>query len=91
MNDSAKAHYTCPNLGSKIRRGIEKVGKNPEQITLRDLAPVDQLHTGAAPATIELVEKAGLEKGMTVLDAGCGIGGTSRLLAQHFGFIVPWH
>nr|WP_319396920.1 class I SAM-dependent methyltransferase [uncultured Desulfobacter sp.] len=88
MNDSAKAHYTCPDLGSKIRQGLEKAGKIPDQIALRDLAPVDQLHTGAAPATIELVEKAGLEKGMTVLDAGCGIGGTSRLLAQHFGLVV---
>ncbi|WP_321419726.1 class I SAM-dependent methyltransferase [uncultured Desulfobacter sp.] len=88
MNDFAKAHYTCPELWSKIRQGLEKAGKNPEQITLRDLAPVDQLHTGAAPATIELVGQAGLEKGMTILDAGCGIGGTSRLLAQNFGLIV---
>lgn len=88
MNDFAKAHYTCPELGSKIRQGLEKAGKNPEQITLRDLAPVDQLHTGAAPATIELVGQAGLEKGMTILDAGCGIGGTSRLLAQNFGLVV---
>lgn len=88
MNNSAKAHYTCPDLGAKIRRGLEKSGKNPEQIRLRDLAPVDQLHTGAAPATIGLVEQAELEKGMTILDAGCGIGGTSRLLAQHFGLVV---
>nr|WP_321401512.1 methyltransferase domain-containing protein [uncultured Desulfobacter sp.] len=88
MNSSAKDHYTCPDLGSKIRQGLEKAGKNPEQIALRDLAPVDQLHTGAAPATIELVEQAGLEKGITILDAGCGIGGTSRLLAQHFGLVV---
>ncbi|MCG8551054.1 MAG: class I SAM-dependent methyltransferase [Desulfobacterales bacterium] len=88
MNDFAKAHYTCPALGSKIRQGLERAGKNPEQITLRDLAPVDQLHTGAAPATIELVEQAGLEKGMAILDAGCGIGGTSRLLAQNFGLVV---
>lgn len=88
MNNSAKAHYTCPALGSKIRQGLEKAGKNPEQISLRDLAPVDQLHTGGAPATLELVEQAGLDKGMTLLDAGCGIGGTSRLLAQNFGLVV---
>nr|WP_319495410.1 class I SAM-dependent methyltransferase [uncultured Desulfobacter sp.] len=88
MNSPAKAHYTCPDLGSKIRQGLENAGKNPEQIALRDLAPVDQLHTGAAPATIELVEQAGLKKGMSILDAGCGIGGTSRLLAQHFGLVV---
>nr|WP_320190384.1 class I SAM-dependent methyltransferase [uncultured Desulfobacter sp.] len=88
MNDCTKAHYTCPELGAKIRQGLVKAGKNPEQISLRDLAPVDQLHTGAAPATIELMKQAGLEKGMTLLDAGCGIGGTSRLLAQNFGLVV---
>jgi SAM-dependent methyltransferase len=88
MKDAIKTHYTCPALGAKIRRGLEKAGKIPGQISLRDLAPVDQLHTGAAPATIELMEQAGLDKGMTILDAGCGIGGTSRLLAQNFGLVV---
>lgn len=88
MKDAIKTHYTCPALGAKIRRGLEKAGKIPEQISLQDLAPVDQLHTGAAPATIELIEQAGLDKGMTILDAGCGIGGTSRLLAQKFGLVV---
>ncbi|WP_287126491.1 methyltransferase domain-containing protein [Desulfobacter sp.] len=88
MKDAIKTHYTCPALGAKIRRGLEKAGKIPGQISLRDLAPVDQLHTGAAPATIELMEHAGLDKGMTILDAGCGIGGTSRLLAQNFGLVV---
>ncbi len=88
MKNSVKAHYSCPDLGAKIRQGLEKAGKNPEQISLRDLAPVDQLHTGGSPATLELAEHAGLDKGMTILDAGCGIGGTSRLLAQNFALVV---
>jgi cyclopropane fatty-acyl-phospholipid synthase-like methyltransferase len=88
MTNSVKSHYTRPGLGAKIRQGLEKAGKNPEQIRLRDLAPVDQLHTGGAPATIELMEQAELKKGMTILDAGCGIGGTSRLLAQNFDLVV---
>lgn len=88
MKDSVKVHYTCSNLGEKIRHGLEKSGKNPEQISPRDLAPVDQLHTGAAPATLELMTRADLPIGRTILDAGCGIGGTSRLLAQNFGLVV---
>jgi ubiquinone/menaquinone biosynthesis C-methylase UbiE len=88
MKDAVETHYTCPELGVKIHQGLEKAGKNPEQIRLRDLAPVDQLHTGGAPATHELMEHAGLDKGMTILDAGCGIGGTSRLLAQNCDLIV---
>ncbi|NDY70711.1 class I SAM-dependent methyltransferase [Desulfobacter hydrogenophilus] len=88
MISSVKTHYTRPGLGAKIRQGLEKAGKIPEQINLRDLAPVDQLHTGGGAATLELVAQAGLDKGMTILDAGCGIGGTSRLLAQKFGLVV---
>jgi len=88
MEDAAGTHYACPDLEAKIRRGLENAGKTPEQICPGDLAPVDQLHTGAAPATLALVAQAGLDKGMTILDAGCGIGGTSRLLAQHFGLAV---
>jgi SAM-dependent methyltransferase len=88
MTNPVKTHYARPELGAKIRHGLEKAGKNPEQICLRDLAPVDQLHTGGAPATLELTAQADLDKGMTILDAGCGIGGTSRLLAQDFGLVV---
>ena len=88
MKDAVKTHYTRPELGKKIRQALEKAGKNPKQIHLRDLAPVDQLHTGGAPATLELMQHAGLDKGMTILDAGCGIGGTSRLLAQNFDLVV---
>ena len=88
MKDAVKTHYTRPELGKKIRQALEKAGKIPEQIRLRDLAPVDQLHTGGAPATLELMQHAGLDKGMIILDAGCGIGGTSRLLAQNFNLVV---
>ncbi len=88
MKDAVKTHYTRPELGKKIRQALEKAGKNPKQIHLRDLAPVDQLHTGGAPATLELMQHAGLDKGMIILDAGCGIGGTSRLLAQNFDLVV---
>ncbi|MCW8799707.1 MAG: class I SAM-dependent methyltransferase [Desulfobacter sp.] len=88
MKDAVKTHYTRPELGKKIRQALEKAGKNPKQIHLRDLAPVDQLHTGGAPATLELMQHAGLDKGMIILDAGCGIGGTSRLLAQNFNLVV---
>ncbi len=81
-------HYSCPNLVDAIQTGLETAGKSLEGLTTRDLSPVDQLHTGGPKATIDLVKKAGLTKQQTVLDAGCGIGGTTRLLAQQFHLLA---
>ncbi|MCG8637226.1 MAG: class I SAM-dependent methyltransferase [Desulfobacterales bacterium] len=84
LDESVQSHYACPDLAKKIRAGIERSGKNVEDLSVRDLGPVDQLHTGGGPATLSLMEKAGLHQGAEILDAGCGIGGSSRLIAEHF-------
>ncbi|WDP87543.1 MAG: methyltransferase domain-containing protein [Desulfobacter sp.] len=84
MTDSVKTHYACPDLIQKIRAGMNIMGKSPKDLTLRDLGPVDQLHTGGAPATLAMGKLAGLAKDASVLDAGCGLGGSSRLLAEKF-------
>ncbi len=84
IEDRVQDHYACPNLADAIRTGLKTAGKSLEDVTTRDLAAVDQLHTGGPKATIDLIKKAGLTETQTILDAGCGIGGTTRLLAQHF-------
>ncbi|MCG8618511.1 MAG: class I SAM-dependent methyltransferase, partial [Desulfobacterales bacterium] len=85
---SVENHYACPDLAQKIRAAFEQSGKPIRDISIRDLGPVDQLHTGGAPATLALMKKAGLPEASRILDAGCGIGGSSRLLADTFGFKV---
>ncbi|HCY86562.1 MAG TPA: class I SAM-dependent methyltransferase [Desulfobacteraceae bacterium] len=85
---SVEDHYACPDLAQKIRAAFELSGKTIRDISIRDLGPVDQLHTGGAPATLALMKKANLPENSRVLDAGCGIGGSSRLLADTFGFTV---
>lgn len=88
MESHVKDHYHTHDLPLKIKDALEKSGKDLNQLVIKDLAAVDQLHTGGAPATISLIKKADLPKNAVILDAGCGIGGSSRLLAKNFNFQV---
>ncbi len=89
METQVKAHYNTKNLRDKIFHAIGKIqDKKTDKLSLRDFAPIDQLHTGGAKATLDLLEKVNLKPGSDVLDAGCGIGGSSRLMAKKFDFIV---
>jgi len=76
------------NLPDRILSGLNGAGKNLENLEVKDLSVIDQLHTGGHLATIGVLKKACLEPGAKVLDAGCGIGGSSRILAQEFKFNV---
>ncbi|WP_427896606.1 class I SAM-dependent methyltransferase [Kribbella sp. GL6] len=46
---------------------------------------LEDYHTGGRLATAQLVDLAGLTPDSSVLDAGAGIGGTSRYVADRFG------
>lgn len=85
MNREIKAHYGSDDLAAKIFESLAKAGKEPDNLELKDLSVIDQLHTGGHLSTLELARKVGISKEHIVLDAGCGIGGSSRLLAQTFG------
>ncbi len=84
MESNIKDHYNSDHLTQKIETALIKAGKFLSTIDLKDLSPIDQLHTGGARATIDLFKKTRLCSDALVLDAGCGIGGSSRLLAQQF-------
>lgn len=43
-----------------------------------------EMHPNGKVATLELADMATIEKGMIVLDAGCGHGGASRILASNY-------
>jgi 2-polyprenyl-3-methyl-5-hydroxy-6-metoxy-1,4-benzoquinol methylase len=85
MESSVRDHYQSTHLMEKIDAGLTAAGKNPEQIDIRDLAPVDQLHTGGIRGTEALLKKLAISPRFHVLDAGCGLGGASRLMADTFG------
>ncbi|KAJ4503983.1 hypothetical protein HRR83_007714 [Exophiala dermatitidis] len=52
------------------------------------LSPTDTKETGQTNLINLLLETSGLEPGSTVLDVGCGIGGTTRHLARELGCTV---
>lgn len=54
-------------------------------ISARRLAPLDQFHVGGLDATIAFAERVGVTPELRVLDAGSGLGGPARYLAQTFG------
>jgi SAM-dependent methyltransferase len=82
MESNVKDYYNSDNLRQNIETAFIKAGKPPVNLELRDLSPIDQLHTGGARASMDLFKKIQLSSNAVVLDAGCGIGGSARLLAQ---------
>jgi MPBQ/MSBQ methyltransferase len=80
-------HYTRPNLENTILTALRNAGKNVDQLTVDDLAPIDEFHTRGREATANLASllNNSLQPNLQVLDVGSGIGGPSRYLASRFG------
>ncbi len=93
MESIVKDHYNSDNLTKKIKTALLNAGKEisgltpglTPGLTTRDLSSIDQLHTGGAKASLDLIGKINLSERSLVLDAGCGIGGSSRMLAEKSG------
>lgn len=82
---SVSDHYGRGDLGRIILAALRAAGKDPDALTVEDLAPIDQLHVHGKEATLELARLTGLTPAMKVLDVGGGIGGPARTLASEFG------
>ena len=75
-------HYSgTQDVAAAVLATLAGAGVDVDSLGVRDLAPVDQLHAGGAPATAHLLDQLALAPGTTVLDVGCGIGGPARLAA----------
>jgi SAM-dependent methyltransferase len=82
------AQYGRNNLGESILAALRAIGKDPGNVSLGDLAPLDHFHGGGYPATLELARRANLQPGQRVLDVGGGLGGPARTLAAEFDCTV---
>jgi ubiquinone/menaquinone biosynthesis C-methylase UbiE len=72
-------------LGQTILDALVAAGKRLDALTIEDLAPVDQLHSGGMVATTELAQVAEIAPRARLLDVGGGLGGPARTLAARFG------
>jgi sarcosine/dimethylglycine N-methyltransferase len=69
----------------RIAKALLAAGLDLNNLQRGDLAPLEDFHTMGRIATGQLAELAAIEHGDEVLDAGSGVGGTARYLADRFG------
>ncbi|AYF78087.1 SAM-dependent methyltransferase [Nocardia yunnanensis] len=86
MNDlSTLSPYSSGNSRLDIEQALLAAGRDLGALRLADLSLVEDFHTMGRIATAALVESAGLTSASRVLDAGSGIGGTARFVADGYG------
>ena len=64
---------------------LDEILENVEDVSAEGLGQLDQLHTGGLAASRMLAKLARISRGEVVLDVGCGVGGSARLLTGEFG------
>lgn len=80
--DLVRDHYSGNDLEGGVLDALRSAGVDVGHLTVDDLAGLDQLHAGFAPATRHLLDVLELTRGTALLDVGCGVGGPARMAAQ---------
>ena len=80
--------YSTGLSRSRIEQALVAAGKDLGNLRPDDLADLEDFHTLGRIATGQLADVAEITSDDDVLDAGSGIGGTARFLAEHFGCTV---
>lgn len=80
-----EGQYTTGLSRNNIEKALVAAGKDLDRLHPADLAMLEDFHTLGRLATNQLAELAEVGTDDTVLDAGSGIGGTPRFLADRYG------
>ena len=81
-DESVSDHYVHGGLLEAIEAALPVLGKTIENVTIEDLAPVDEFHVGGRSATDHLFDQLNFSEQEYILDVGCGLGGAARYLAS---------
>ena len=85
MNDTIQSQYSTGLSRSNIERALLSAGKNLGRLAPADLGLLEDFHTMGRYATAQLVDLAQIASDTRVLDAGSGVGGTARYVADRYG------
>ncbi|OBI92858.1 class I SAM-dependent methyltransferase [Mycobacterium sp. 1245805.9] len=85
MTDTIQAQYSTGLSRNNIERALRSAGLDAGHLAPADLAMLEDFHTMGRIATAQLVDLAGITNDSDVLDAGSGVGGTARYVADRFG------
>ena len=83
-DNSVSEHYRHGNLLLAIEDAIGKLGKRPDDLSIDDLAPVDEFHIGGRVATENFLSQLNFTQHDHILDIGCGLGGAARYVANTY-------
>jgi sarcosine/dimethylglycine N-methyltransferase len=81
-NSAIPAQYSTGLSRPSIEQALHAADKDLDHLAPADLGPLEDFHTMGRFATTELVDLAGISSDDEVLDAGSGIGGTARFVAD---------
>ena len=77
-------HYLHGNLLKAIQEALPKLGKTTDNVTIEDLAPIDEFHIGGRQATENFLSQLNFSEKEHLLDVGCGLGGASRYISNKY-------
>ncbi len=76
--------YLHGSLLRDIQSALDKMDKSITELSIADLAPVDEFHIGGRAATEQFMAQLELSDNDTVLDVGCGLGGSARYAVETY-------
>ncbi len=82
LESAVRSNYSPGRIVERIREALEREGKRTTDLTIEELAALDEFHLRRREATLEIVKLLGGRPGMLVLDVGSGLGGPARVLAS---------
>lgn len=85
MNATIQDQYSTGLSRNNIEHALVSAGKDLDHLVPADLALLEDFHTMGRIATAQLVDLAQITSDSTVLDAGSGVGGTARYVADRHG------